>query len=199
MKIGVQNVKIYLEEEKGEIEYDSDKLDVSILIKAIEDAGFDAIYPLSENNANNNDDKVEIYIEGMTCSSCVNSIEENLKSMKGVKTVTVDLQNKKGTIEFQKNLISPQELVFSIEECGFEASLSPISTLPETECQGVIDISQQNGTLPETRIPINNENLQVVHLEVRGMTCGSCVANIERLLKKQPGLIFFFFFIYSFF
>lgn len=65
---------------------------------------------------------VVINIEGMTCSSCVQSIEGVLSQKAGVKSVHVSLPNGTGTIEYDPLQTSPEDLRFSIEDMGFDAS-----------------------------------------------------------------------------
>lgn len=64
-----------------------------------------------------------IGIEGMTCASCVRSIEEVISQNPGVKSISVSLLDRNGTIEFDPMLISPDDLKNSIEDMGFDASL----------------------------------------------------------------------------
>lgn len=65
---------------------------------------------------------VVINIEGMTCSSCVQSIEGVLSQKAGVKSVHVSLLNGNGTIEYDPLQTSPEDLRSSIEDMGFDAS-----------------------------------------------------------------------------
>lgn len=65
---------------------------------------------------------VVINIEGMTCSSCVQSIEGVLSQKAGVKSVHVSLPDGNGTIEYDPLQTSPEDLRSSIEEMGFDAS-----------------------------------------------------------------------------
>lgn len=67
---------------------------------------------------------VVINIEGMTCNSCVQSIEGVLSQKEGVKSVRVSLANRNGTVEYDPLQTSPEDLRSSIEDMGFDASLS---------------------------------------------------------------------------
>lgn len=61
----------------------------------------------------------EIYIEGMSCMHCAQKVETTLKSIKGVKQVTVNLEDKKAIV-VMKQEISNETLKNAIEELGFE-------------------------------------------------------------------------------
>ena len=58
-------------------------------------------------------------IEGMTCHSCVSLIESTVGDMRGVVSVTVSLANKKGTVEYNDALVSPEDISGTVNEMGF--------------------------------------------------------------------------------
>lgn len=61
----------------------------------------------------------EILIEGMSCMHCVKKVETTLKSIKGIKQVTVNLEDKKAIV-VMKQEISNETLKNAVEELGFE-------------------------------------------------------------------------------
>uniref|UniRef100_A0A8D0V1F8 Copper-transporting ATPase 1 n=2 Tax=Sus scrofa TaxID=9823 RepID=A0A8D0V1F8_PIG len=65
-----------------------------------------------------------INIDGMTCNSCVQSIEGVISKKPGVKYIRISLANGKGTVEYDPLLTSPETLREAIEDLGFDASLS---------------------------------------------------------------------------
>ena len=60
-----------------------------------------------------------IFIEGMSCGHCSKRVEEALKSVDGVKSVSVSLEEKKAEVVLKKD-ISDKILKSSIEDIGFE-------------------------------------------------------------------------------
>lgn len=66
---------------------------------------------------------VTILIGGMTCSSCVQTIEGRISQMTGVRFIAVSLEAEKGTITFDPYLTEPEQLRAAIEDMGFDASL----------------------------------------------------------------------------
>lgn len=66
---------------------------------------------------------VNIHIEGMTCSSCVQSIESMLSQRKGVVSAQVSLTSHQGVFEYDPLLTTPEELREAIEDMGFDAYL----------------------------------------------------------------------------
>lgn len=66
---------------------------------------------------------VTVWIVGMTCHSCVQSIEGRVSQMRGVQTVMVSLKEERGTVTFDPSLTAPEQLRAAIEDMGFDASL----------------------------------------------------------------------------
>lgn len=60
-----------------------------------------------------------IFIEGMSCGHCSKRVEEVLKSVDGVKSVSVSLEDKKAEVILKKD-ISNEILKTSVEDIGFE-------------------------------------------------------------------------------
>lgn len=60
-----------------------------------------------------------IKIEGMSCGHCAKKVENGLKEIKGVKSVTVDLEKKEATVVFKKE-IDDNMLKTRIENLGYQ-------------------------------------------------------------------------------
>lgn len=62
-----------------------------------------------------------IFIEGMKCQGCVDSIKEKFESIAGVESVEIDLENKKATIT-GKGDVSLDDFRKSLEGTKFTLS-----------------------------------------------------------------------------
>ena len=60
-----------------------------------------------------------IFIEGMSCGHCSKRVEDALKSVNGVKSVKVSLEEKKADV-ILKNDVDNEILKNAVEEVGFE-------------------------------------------------------------------------------
>uniref|UniRef100_A0A8D0AWJ5 Copper-transporting ATPase 2 n=1 Tax=Sander lucioperca TaxID=283035 RepID=A0A8D0AWJ5_SANLU len=118
---------------------------------------------------------VNIWIVGMTCNSCVQSIEGRISQMTGVQSIAVSLKEEKGTITFDPSLTEPEQLRAAIEDMGFDASL-----------EGRQKFSNGTGSQATSG---SGMKVQKCFICVMGMTCASCVANIERGLRKHKGIV----------
>ncbi|KAK7154948.1 hypothetical protein R3I93_009787 [Phoxinus phoxinus] len=144
---------------------------------------------------------VTIGIEGMTCNSCVQAIEGIVSQRAGVRSIKVCLQEKNGIVTFDSSVTCPEELRAAIEDMGFEAWLdqdSGVCEVPSSSqmSSGVKHLPSQGHTSKSSLSEITKENLcgseeretRKCFVHVTGMTCASCVANIERNLLKHEGI-----------
>ncbi|MGI9021293.1 MAG: heavy metal translocating P-type ATPase [Solirubrobacterales bacterium] len=67
-------------------------------------------------------EKLDLPIEGMTCSSCANRIERRLNRLEGVDA-TVNFATERAFVEFDPAQIVPERLVEAVEEAGYTARL----------------------------------------------------------------------------
>lgn len=70
---------------------------------------------------------VTIPVKGMSCSSCVSNVKRNVKSMEGVKEVAVSLEKQEATVTYTAGKVSPELLVKTITELGYQAG-RPVET-----------------------------------------------------------------------
>lgn len=117
---GVQSVKVSLQENLVRIVHNSNKLNVNDLCKIISELGFSA-EPVSLTE--HNDSFTKINVEGMTCMSCVNNIEDFVGKKDGVSKIKVSLKDKVASIWFNSDVINPEDLRTIIDDMGFDASI----------------------------------------------------------------------------
>ncbi|HET8956061.1 MAG TPA: heavy metal translocating P-type ATPase [Solirubrobacterales bacterium] len=75
--------------------------------------------------------RVELPIEGMTCSSCAGRVEKSLNELDGVEA-TVNFATERATVEFDAEQVEPEQLLGAVEKVGYAASL-PSSEAGEEE------------------------------------------------------------------
>ncbi len=66
--------------------------------------------------------RLELPIEGMTCSSCAGRVEKSLNGIEGVEA-TVNFATERATVEFDPERIDPEQLVGAVESVGYKAAL----------------------------------------------------------------------------
>ena len=67
--------------------------------------------------------KITINIDGMSCMHCVASVNNALQDLDGVNSVEVSLEQKNAVVEFDDTKLSAEDLINTVEDIGFDASL----------------------------------------------------------------------------
>uniref|UniRef100_A0A8C3RRU4 Copper-transporting ATPase 1 n=1 Tax=Chelydra serpentina TaxID=8475 RepID=A0A8C3RRU4_CHESE len=215
----VANIVVSLEKKTATVKYDPDFISVDVLRRAIEAVSpetfkvslpdeyenvelFNApVSPVksSQTALNSTIQSVTqvtvVNIEGMTCNSCVQSIEGVISRKPGVKSICVSLVNHNGTIKYDPLLTCPEDLRSAIEDMGFDASLSGNEILnPSLEVPLDSQDNMLYKTAPNSKVsPVHDDKQEArtpskCYIHVTGMTCASCVANIERNLRREDGI-----------
>ncbi|XP_075951245.1 copper-transporting ATPase 2 [Anarhichas minor] len=210
---GVSHIQVSLQDAAALIVYQPHLVTQQELRDSIEEMGFGA--SLSADDPSGSDisywqrdvlnSTVTIWIVGMTCNSCVRSIEGRISQMTGVQSIAVSLKEEKGTVNFDPSLTEPEQLRAAMEDMGFDASLeepASVKTIQPHEnsrpvSSGLSDLSDLQ---PPNKAGVSNGTgsqatsgsqikAQKCFICVTGMTCASCVANIERNLHKHRGIV----------
>jgi Cu+-exporting ATPase len=103
-------------------------------------------------------EKIQLSISGMTCAGCVRKIETSITSLEGVENASVNLITAEAKVIFDPLLANVPLIIKKVEDVGYSAK-----EVIENEA-GEID------------------------LDLDGMTCASCVAKIEKGIKKLDGI-----------
>ena len=74
---------------------------------------------------------IDLDITGMTCASCANRIERKLNKLDGV-TASVNYSTEKARVDFPET-ISPEQLLETVSQAGYAASLPPAPDAPHTD------------------------------------------------------------------
>lgn len=141
--LGVQSVLVSLESRSVDLKYDPSLVTLDPIKAAIEELPFGNFRVTPEfqeeisrtkgfvhsqvsgfySLANASLQKVTMIIKGMTCTSCVVSIEDMISQRTGVHSITVYLKEQKGIITFDPRVTRAAELRDAVEDMGFEASV----------------------------------------------------------------------------
>lgn len=65
--------------------------------------------------------KYKLSIEGMHCASCSSNVEKSLKKIKGIKSVSVSVLFKKGTVEAEDS-VTMEEIKEAVTRTGYKLS-----------------------------------------------------------------------------
>ncbi|MGL6187230.1 MAG: heavy metal translocating P-type ATPase [Clostridium chrysemydis] len=99
-------------------------------------------------------------VTGMTCASCQARVEKVLNKIQGVDSAVVNLATEKATITYDENLVKAKDLEDKVKGIGF----------------GLKEIREEN------------DGFVKINFKIKGMTCASCQARIEKVVSKMQGV-----------
>ncbi|XP_071848505.1 copper-transporting ATPase 1-like isoform X2 [Apostichopus japonicus] len=117
--------------------------------------------PPQEEEEDDMEKTCNLNVQGMTCASCVNTIETQLSKQPGIYNVLVSLMGQRAEVKYNAQITDPNTIASFIFDMGFD-----------------VDILEERRGGEET-----------LHLLIGGMTCASCVSTIEGKLSSQDGVI----------
>ncbi|KAJ3005782.1 serine/threonine protein kinase Ran1 [Thoreauomyces humboldtii] len=186
------SVVVSLAEETATLRYDRRSVSRHQLAEKIEGAGFSVVVLSASQVAGAEEGtvtmeglaplfvKTDFAVHGMTCASCVGSLTSTLETLPGVVDVTVTLLPQKAVIIHDATHLTPAQLASHIQDIGYEAldwETVPVPT--KTNKDGHVDVVVEDpGSIHVT----------TTRFIVAGMTCASCVAAIEKNMRKVAGV-----------
>src|SRR3989344_7044113 len=111
---GVVSVSVNFATEKATIEFNKKLIGETKIKNIIEKLGYKAI--LSEESGN----EVTLKIIGMDNSHCISTVDNALKTLKGIISKEL-FQNEKAVINYNPNIITIDKIVNTIKKAGYTA------------------------------------------------------------------------------
>ncbi|XP_053420006.1 copper-transporting ATPase 2 isoform X3 [Nycticebus coucang] len=201
---GIVSIEVSLEQGSATVKHVPSVISLQQVCHQIGDMGFEASVTPGKaaswpsRSWPSQEAVVRLRVKGMTCQSCVSTIEGKVRKLQGVVRARVSLSNQEAIITYQPYLIQPEDLRDHVNDMGFEAaiknkvtplSLGPIDIrqLQSTNPKMPSAFANQNSSNSETR---GNQGSHVVTLQlgIQGMHCKSCVLNIEGNIGQLPGV-----------
>ncbi|MBS3817478.1 MAG: copper-translocating P-type ATPase [Candidatus Thermoplasmatota archaeon] len=106
---GVEKKNVSYASERASVKYDSSKVEMEDISKAVEEAG----YSVAEG------ERVDMPIEGMTCASCSQANQKALEKLDGVISANVNLSTEKATINYIPGKVHRSDFVRAVENTGY--------------------------------------------------------------------------------
>ncbi|MEK6237975.1 MAG: copper ion binding protein, partial [Planctomycetales bacterium] len=148
---GVASAAVHLDENNAQVQFDSGRVSLDQLTKAISEAGFSVAdveesstadgQPASSDGqpATANSDRrnaglakpeasaiqeLSLDVEGMHCASCVGRVESALTRLPGIAQASANLLTNQVSVQFTSEALSPELLIAEIERAGYHARLA---------------------------------------------------------------------------
>jgi len=106
---------------------------------------------------------LRLKVDGMTCSACSGAVENSIRNLKGVQSVSVALIQGAAEVTYFPQTVTPEQIAEEVEDTGFDAEVLEVA-VPQDE-------------------------IKVVRIEVQGMTCSACTSAVERALQSLDGVM----------
>ena len=165
---GVIKAVVNLTTEKAVVEYDPAQVGPKQFTKTITDLGYGVV-----------GESVTLHITGMTCASCVQNIERGLGNLDGVLKVSVNLTTEKGTVEYDPDRITVQDIIKAVTDIGYGAE----------EVKGV-DVDREREAR-DKEILSQKRNLILALILAVPVSVGEMGQNITPLVNAVPGIMGF--------
>ncbi|OJU10894.1 MAG: copper resistance protein CopZ [Clostridiales bacterium 43-6] len=63
---------------------------------------------------------ITFHVEGMSCSHCENAVKKSVGALTGVNSVTVSLENKTVSVEYDPELVTTNTISDMIDDQGYD-------------------------------------------------------------------------------
>jgi Cu+-exporting ATPase len=106
---GVADARVNFAGDTASVEYDGAKVDLTALQQAVEDSGYGVV-----------NEQVVIKVGGMTCATCVQTVEKALGKLDGVVVATVNLGAERAYVTYNPNVTGIPEMRSAIQGAGYQ-------------------------------------------------------------------------------
>ena len=111
--------------------------------------------------------RMDLPITGMTCASCASNIQNSLREMKGIKDANVNYATAKATVMFEPGSVKTEDILSTIRDRGYDVSLAvadiPVEGMNCASC--VKSIEESLKALKGVTDASANLAVQKVHVE----------------------------------
>ena len=77
--------------------------------------------------------KRNIPVVGMACAACAANVERRLRSLEGVREVSVSLPTRMAVVEWDEHIITPEDMKRELNAIGFDLVVDEGQSVAETE------------------------------------------------------------------
>ena len=163
---GLSSINCNLESRSVSLMYDSIVTSLGDAAEKLKQMGFNACV-----KCDGSIEECRISIKGMTCHSCIKSIQSRLEEMPGILNIQISLAEQRAVVSIIRSCVQASEIVDAIDCLGFEACLESGVSVREADIQGCSD-----------------DSIEGV-IKIDGMHCASCTRSIEGKLKEVAGVV----------
>lgn len=128
--------------------------------------------------------KTEIPADGMTCGHCVNTVEQALLGIAGVRSASADLASQSATVEYDPAATDFAAMRSAVAAVGYGRGAAIGLVTLEPAASATPEGPQDE---PSPSPPAAPEAAEFV-ARIEGMTCASCVRSVEEAALQVTGV-----------
>jgi len=125
---------------------------------------------------------ISLALDGLSCGHCVKRVKEALEQRSDVDQADVTQQEAQVT-----GRADPAELIATVEQAGYHATLKATDTLPKPEPLTASEPPPEALTTEPASLPAE-KTVPAHMLLIEGMSCASCVSRVEKALQQVAGV-----------
>ena len=110
---GVDRASVNFAVEKLDVDFDERKTKLPEIISTVESVGYRVMEPIQFR-------EITLPISGMTCASCVGSVEKAIRSLPGVEEAGVNLATEKAVVRYDTSQTRLSQIKASIVKAGYK-------------------------------------------------------------------------------
>jgi len=122
---GVAEASVNLATETATVTYDPEKTGLQQVVETVRDVGYEVGV-----------ETITLPIQGMTCASCVATVEKALKSLAGVVRADVNLATEQATVGLLPMVVTRDQLAQAVRAAGYDVGEMPVGTEAEDRERG---------------------------------------------------------------
>ncbi|MDO5457974.1 MAG: copper ion binding protein, partial [Atopococcus tabaci] len=111
---GINKASVNLATEKLTVDYTS-QLDIDELARRVDQAGYQMVVDESSSQT--------FSVDGMTCASCSQTVQDTVTSLEGVNQAAVNLATEKLSVDYDPSVMGPQDIESAVAKAGYSAEL----------------------------------------------------------------------------
>lgn len=115
-------------------------------------------------------ERITLRVDGLSCPFCAYGLEKKLKSFQGVSNLDIKVNDGLAAMDVRPGtMLTDEQLKKAVRDAGFTLRSIKRELLPTSSIK-------------------DEEKMEIIKLNVQGMTCSGCVYNVETALKSIPAV-----------
>ncbi|MFB6345896.1 MAG: copper ion binding protein [bacterium] len=178
---GVHQASVNFASEQLHVEYDAQEVNLDQLKQTVQDAGYEL--HVNGSGVTGDEESTQLLIDGMTCSSCADSVEQALGEVPGVSEAHVNMATETASVTYDPAKAGEQDFEQAVRDAGYEVSRDRNTTTLQldgmscTSCSDTIEEALNELEGVTASVNFSSETATVQHDE--SVTADQLISTVE--------------------